>query len=255
MQKNKELDKLNKIYHKLLMAMANHNILQVETSIAAIRELQEGFWENVGTYLDGAQVEVAELRELYTDDQEYTQELLRLLNGKNLPVEINQNVILVGPLELSFKLDEYYLLLSIGRKKQRFSDLEPQKVAKLIEQKYRSINRSFNANTFFKRLLKAYDYINTRMYDCSKPKYGYSVGLKDIYDLFSFSPASADYRLENFLWDLGRLNSIGLTSDTHRFEFGFSRNVKNMLLIKTPSGETMKASTITIYKEVADEQA
>lgn len=254
MQKHKDLDRLHKNYTALLAALKNHNIIQAEASTREILALEDGFWDRINDYLETADPEIEALKALYTDNQQYTQMLLNQLVSRGIPAELSESDIMIGPMEISVNVAEYYLQITMGRKKQRLTDLEPGKVVKLIEKIYRKLNSSFNANSFFKRLLKAYDFANTRMYSTRGVKYGYSVALKDVFDLFTISPAASDYKIENFLWDLGRLCSITTSFDLYRVELGFSRDVRKMYIIKTANGETIKASTLTIHKEASHDQ-
>ncbi len=253
MQKHKDLDKLHKHYSSLLTASKNHNILLGEASAQGILDLEAGFWERVNTYLEAVKTEINGLKELYTDSDDYTARLAELLTARSIPLEREGSSIDIGPINVSANVEDYFIQIKIGRKKQQITDLEPTKVVKLIETLYKRLNSSFNASAFFKRLQKAYDFANTRMYACREPKYGYSVALKDLFDLFALSPAAADYKLENFLWDLGRLYSYGASYDKYRIELGFSRDVRKMYLIRTASGDTIKASTLTIHLIAEDE--
>jgi hypothetical protein len=253
MQKHKDLDRLHKHYSSMLAASKNHNILLGEASAQGILDIEPCFWERVNEYLEGVRSEINGLKELYTDSNAYAAKLAELLTARSIPSEHEGSSIDIGPINVTVNLEDFNLLIKIGRKKQQITDLELSKVVKLVETLYKRLNSTFNASAFFKRLQKAYIFANTRMYSCQEPKYGYSVALKDLFDLFSLSPAAADYKLENFLWDLGRLNSSGSSFDRFRIELGFSRDVRKMYLIRTASGETIKASTLTIHLIAADE--
>ena len=253
MQKHKDLDRLHKYYSSILTASKNHNILNAETAASGILNLEEGFWERVNVYLDNVKSEITELKELYTNSDDYVANLTELLEARSIPVELDGNTIAIGPINIVACIEDFYLQIRIGRKKQQITDLEPNKVVKIIEAIYKRLNSSFNAGAFFKRLQKAYEFANTRMYACREPKYGYSVALKDVFDLFALSPAAVDYKLENFLWDLGRLHSSGSSFDKYKLELGFSRDVRKMYLIRTASGETIKASTLTLHIVAEDE--
>ncbi|MDD2228405.1 MAG: hypothetical protein PHY48_03215 [Candidatus Cloacimonetes bacterium] len=254
MQKLKDLDRLHKSYSTLLVSLKNHNIIQAETSTKEILELQDGFWEKVNTYIESATPEIEDLKNKYNDNQAYADVLMPMLLSRSIPVEIDGTKLLIGPMDIEIHVNEHYLQISMGRKKLRVSNLEPGLVVKLIEKTYRKLNSSFNANSFFKRLLKAYGFVNTRMYSSREVKYGFSVALKELFDLFTLSPAASDYKLENFLWDIGRLTAT-TNFDNYRLELGYSRDVNKMYIIKTASGETIKASTITIHKEVPQDES
>lgn len=249
MQKCKDLDKLHGSYSALLHSFKNHNIESAEQAIKNIGLYEEGFWDRVKDYLAKAEPELESMKEMYLSNCDYAQKLYEIICSRNLPCEISENVLFIGPIEIVVNVSEYHLMLIIGRKKQKISDLEIGKVSKHIETTFRKLNSSFNANAFFKRLLRAYEYANTRMYACRDAKYGYAVSIKDVFDIFTISPTSADYKIENFLWDLGRLIAGEQSFGSYRLELGFSRDVRKMYLIKSSGGETLKVSTITIFTE------
>ncbi|MCB5270429.1 MAG: hypothetical protein LHW56_01135 [Candidatus Cloacimonetes bacterium] len=249
MQKSKELQKLHASYTALLTSFKNHNIETAERSIANIIDLQDGFWDKVNSYLQMANPELEALQGMYVSNESYLQDLKYALIDKGINPDTNENTLLIGPMEVVINVQEYYIQLNMGRKKKRITDLELGKVVKLVEQTYKKLNYSFNVNNFFKRLLRAYEYANSKKYACHDAKFGYAVSLKDIFDLFTIAPGSNDYKIENFLWDLGRLIDTPDSFGPYSIEYGFSRDVKKMYIIKTPSGESMKASTLTIHKE------
>lgn len=250
MQKSKELQKLHASYNALLTSFKNHNIETAEKSITSIIDLQDGFWDKVNSYLEMANPELEALQGMYTSNESYLQELQAALIDKGINPDAKDKSLFIGPMELVINVEEYYIQLNIGRKKKRITDLELGKVVKLLEQTYKKLNYSFNVNSFFKRLLRAYEYANSKKYACHDAKYGYAVSLKDMFDLFTIAPGSNDYKIENFLWDLGRLMNAPDSFEPYSVEYGFSRDVRKMYIIKTPNGESMKASTLTIFKEV-----
>lgn len=254
MQKHKELDRLHKHYGALLTAIKQHNIIKARASMTEIANLEEGFWNSVRDFLGQAEDETQQLQAGYTDSVEYTANLAELLKSRNIQFDYDEkNTIQIGPLTITPNVEEHYLQIKIGRKRQQITTLEPGIVLKHIEKLYRRINSSFNANSFFRRLQKAYEFANTRVFNTRQPKYGFSVPLKDIFDLFTLSPAATDYKLENFLWDLGRLHSKAESIDKYTVELGYSRDEKKMYLIRTAQGDTIPASTLTIHKIAEDE--
>lgn len=249
MLKSKEMQKLHASYTALLNSFKNHNIENAQKSIAAIHALQDGFWDNVNDYLKTAIPELEDLQGQYASNDSYLQDLLTALTDKGINPDVVDNTLLIGPMEIVINVEDYHIQLNIGRKKKRISDLELNKVTKMLEQTYKKLNYSFNVNGFFKRLLRAYGYANAKKYACHETKYGYAVSLKDMFDLFTIAVGSSDYKIENFLWDLGRLIDTPESFAPYSIEYGFSRDVRKMYIIKTPSGDTMKASTLTIHKE------
>lgn len=249
MQKNRELDTLHKNYSALLVALKNHNIFQAGKAIRDIRVAEPGFWERISAYLVDADDELDLLKTRYTDNFAYTKQIQELLISKGIPAEADEASFKVGPIDIAVHVNEYYIQLSMGKKKIRITDLEHGKAVKHIESFYKKLNSSFNSNLFFKRLLKAYEIINQRMYNSKGTSYGFAVSLKEVFELFSLSPAAVDYKIENFLWDIGRLCTQTPQIDVYRIELGSSRDARKMYEIKTALGQTLKASTITLYKE------
>ncbi|MDZ4121305.1 MAG: hypothetical protein U1C33_02705 [Candidatus Cloacimonadaceae bacterium] len=249
MQKCKEFQRLHASYSALLSSFQNHNIETAQKSINNIKALEGIFWPIVDSYLSEVDTELKALQDRYISNEDYLHNLKATLEDKGINPDVAGNTLIIGPVEVQINVDEYHILLVMGRKKQRITDLELNKVTKLLEQTYKKLNYSFNANAFFKRLLRAYEYASSRVYTTKETKYGYAVSLKVMFDIFTIAPSSADYKIENFLWDLGRLISSSEGYDPYRLEYGFSRDVRTMYIIKTASGENMKASTLTIYKE------
>jgi hypothetical protein len=235
-----------------MAAFKNHNIVQGESSVRDIKEMQEGFWDRLADYLSAAGPELDDLKARYTNSEDYAVQLHAQLINKNIAADLDGNRLMIGPMDVLVQLEEYQIMIIIGRKKQRVTNLEIGKVTKLVEQIYRKLNSSFNANSYFKRVLKAYEFANTRMYASREVKYGFSVPLKDVFDLFTISPLAAEYKIENFLWDLGRLYALDTTFDNFRMELGFSRDARKMYIIKTGTGEALRASTLTIHKEAGN---
>ncbi len=164
----------------LLTAIKNHNIISAASAITGIQELQAGFWDKVADYLASAEPELESIKALYTSNAAYAGQLLEILLAKGIPAELSDNYLIIGPLDVAINVEKYGIMLTMGRKKQQITDLEINKVARVIEQYYKKLNSSFNANSFFKRLLKAYEFANTRMYNSKTVKFGYGVALKDI---------------------------------------------------------------------------
>lgn len=253
MQKLKEIDKLHSNYMALLTATKNNNMLKAESSMEAILSLENGFWDSVQEYILKSKQEIAEVKSLYNSNQDYASSLLEILLAKGIPAEQKEAGLFVGPLEVMVNVEEFYIVIAMGRKKMRITDLEINKVARVVEQYFKKLNSSFNANAFFKKLLKAYGFANTRLYSNREVQYGYGVELKEIFELFTLSPTSSDYKIENFLWDIGRLCTTTNQIDIYQIELGCSRDVKKMYQIKTGNGDTLKASTLTIHKETSND--
>jgi len=248
MNRNKEMDKLIKAYNNLLKASKAHNILQCSSSIEYIENQVEIFCQVLKGFTMDAEREIAELRSQHSDGQSFLAGIYEALKARNLPVELNDNSIILGPIEIEAKLDDFVLVLGIGRKKMKISDLEASVVIKSIELLYKKINSSFNASTFLNRLIKGYDYLNKSIYASRTVLYGNAIPLVEVFKLFSLSPASADYKIEQFTWDLGRLLSNSYDHPEYQIEFGFSRNAGRMMIIRDTQGIDHRYSTLTVHK-------
>lgn len=252
MLKNKEIDKFYRSYSSILTGSKNHNIEACESAVKYLEEQENGFWYTVREYVAKAKAEIAGIKQLYPDNVSYANELYQSLLARNLPVEIEEDTVLLGPIVIETNLEQYYILVTIGRKKKKVSDLEISKVVKTIELIYKKINSSFNATAFMNRLFKAYEYLNKSMYASRTVQYGNAVPLEDIFKLFTLSPVSNDYKIENFLWDLGRLTSDIPAHNSFQIELGSSRDIGKMLVIKDASGKTSKYSSLTVYKKTSE---
>lgn len=247
MQKHKDLDKLHSYYSSLLSSLKQHDILKAQASAEGISNLEDGFWERLEQYLTQSQQEIEDLKAAYTDSEGYMSSLVELIEARGIACEHEGSSIQIGPITLTAHIQSYYLQIRIGRKKQQYNVLDPSLVARHVEKIYKRLNNSFNAKSFFKRLQKAYELCSMHSYGSREPKYGYAVALKDIFDLFTISPAASDYKLENFLWDLGRLHNMASAIEQYTIELGYSRDAKKMYLIRTAGGENISASTLTLH--------
>ncbi|MBP7564177.1 MAG: hypothetical protein KA886_10355 [Candidatus Cloacimonetes bacterium] len=247
MQKNKEIDKFFHNYQLFLNASKNHNIESCESAITYLEEQENTFWTNVLSFIENAKNEVDEIKTKYTDLNEYSEKLLSALVSRNIPAELNENKLTIGPLTIEILLEEFKIMLYMGRKKVKISDLELNKVVKFIELYYKKLNSSFNANAFTVRMIKAYEYLNRSIYCSKDTQFGNAVPLEDIFKIFTVSPVSSDYKLENFIWDLGRLISSEFDHPNYQIELGTSRKISRTMIIKDIEGNEHKYSTLTVY--------
>jgi len=249
MQKNKEIDKFYRAYNAFLAASKYHNVEVCAASVKYLEEQEDTFWQNVLGFISDARGEIDSIKGLYSDPEAYLAQLFSSLLAKNLPVEQKEGIITLGPIVIEPRLADFQIIIGIGRKKQKLSELEISRVTRFIEQFYKKINSSFNAGQFVNRLIKAYEYLNKSIYASRLVQYGNAVPLDDIFKVFTVSPASSDYKIENFLWDLGRLISSGFIHPGFQLEFGFSRHEGRMLIIRDADGKDYKYSTLTLYKK------
>lgn len=249
MQKSKDLQKIHSAYASMLNNLKKHNIEGAHKAITVIQSLEANFWQNINAYLTEAEEELKNLKESYSDNSAYLELLKKALEERGLTPDETENSLILGPMEVVANLEEYHLQLVMGRKKTRISDLELSNVTKLLEQRFKKLNSSFNANAYFKRLLKAYEYASSRMYGSKETRYGFAVSLRIIFEIFSIAPGASDYKMENFLWDLGRLITHSDSYGKYRIEYGYSRNVGKMHFIKTSNGDSLKVSTLSIFQE------
>ena len=150
MQKSKEFQKLQSAYNSMLTSFKNHNLEGVEKALQNITAQKDGFWSNMDTYLEAANEELQSLTLQYKDNDEYLKNLKSILEERGLNPDIDDNYLILGPLDLAVNILDKHLMLIMGKKKKRITDLEINKVAKMIEQTFRKLNSRFNANAFFK---------------------------------------------------------------------------------------------------------
>lgn len=249
MQKSKEIGKFYRDYMLLITSSKNHNIKNCIGCIENLEKQENQLWDNLLSFIEEAKSEIEAIKISYTDGSEYASKLYKSLLDKNLPAEFQDDILTIGPINIEIDLEGYLIILSVGRKKKKIYDLELTKATKVIEQFYKRINSSFNVNSFISRLVKAYGFVNKGMYTSRKVQYGNAVPLDDIFKIFTISPSATDYKIENFLWDLGRMSSTQLSNVNYQIELGFSRNIGRTLIIKDINGNINKYSTLTVYKK------
>jgi len=248
MQRNKEIERFTKAYTSFLQASQLHNVERCQSLVKYLEEQEGSFWEEVLSFIKNAHTEIESITATYQDHETYINTLCDLLRQRNLPIDRQEAVLYLGPILIEPKLGDFYIQISLGRMKQRLTELEPNYVVKFIEKYYRKVNSSFNLNSFASKLMKAYDYVNRSMYASRQVQYGNAVSLDELFKIFTVSPSATDYKLENFLWDLGRLIASEYVNPNFQFEFGFSRQVGRMMIIRDADGNEHKYSSITIYK-------
>ncbi|MDW7658344.1 MAG: hypothetical protein SCM11_14340 [Bacillota bacterium] len=163
---------------------------------------------------------------------------------------------MLPPFKLNISLDSYEARLSLGRKNERTSDLNPQRLARWVAVRYKKvIARKFNATAFMKDLVEAYQLANQLKFHEKKMVWGRAVPIKDIYDLLTVkASARQDYPKQFFVFDLGLFKeSATLELNHYRFELGFARNPTKAMTVVDSSGRESHISSLTIYAEEGDD--
>jgi|LSQX01.2.fsa_nt_gb hypothetical protein len=162
---------------------------------------------------------------------------------------------LLPPFNLQINLESFEARLSMGRKNERISDLNPQILAQWVAKRYKTVlGRRFNAGAFMKDLINAYQLATQLKFREKNEKWGVAVPIKDIYDLMTIRAAARrDYPRQFFTFDLGLLKEEAeLQLGRHRFELGFARNPSRAMTIVDSSGRESHISSLTIYLDEGD---
>jgi hypothetical protein len=222
--------------------------------------------EKIGPLVQGLQDKcLAAVEELATlSDQisqqlcseEYVRELEQELRAAGVQFSGSFPSYMLPPFKLNFSLDNYEARLSLGRKNERTSDLNPQRLGKWISVRYKKVlTRRFNAAAFMKDLIEAYRLANQLKYHEAKMVWGRAVPITDIYDLLTVkASARQDYPKQFFVFDLGLFKeAAALELDRYRFELGFARNPSRAMTVVDSSGRESHISSLTIYFEEGDD--
>lgn len=188
--------------------------------------------------------------------EEYVWELEQELRAAGIQISGSFPTYMLPPFKLNFSLENYEARLALGRKNERTSDLNPQRLAKWVSARYKKVlSRKFNAVAFMKDLIEAYRLANQLKYHDTKMVWGRAVPITDIYDLLTVkASARQDYPKQFFVFDLGLFKeSAALELDCHRFELGFARNPTRAMTVVDSSGRESHISSLTIYWEEGDD--
>ncbi|HBP38326.1 MAG TPA: hypothetical protein DD640_06225 [Clostridiales bacterium] len=193
-------------------------------------------------------------RQLRSD--EYIQDFEKELRAAGVQLSGCFPSYMLPPFKLNISLDNYEARLSLGRKNERTSDLNPQQLAKWVSVRYKKvIARKFNAAAFMKDLIEAYQLANQLKYHEKNIVWGRAVPIIELYELLTIkASARQDYPKQFFIFDLGLFKeSAALDLDCYRFELGFARNPSRAMTVVDSSGRESHISSLTIYCKEGDD--
>ena len=221
-----------------------------------IAEKMESLTEELRENWKSLQLEANQVFEeikLKLNSPEFIISLEKAIKDLNVPLTGEFPNYELPPFKLSISLENYEARLSLGRKSERTSSLNPQELAKWVSIRYKKISgRKFNLSAFLKDMLEAYSVSNRLNYREKDAAWGRAVPLNDIYELLTLKQtARQDYPKQFFMYDLGLLKEQATISyGEYRFELGFARSQSKAIVIVDSLGRESRISSLTIYKEV-----
>lgn len=248
-QMNAAVQGLTTSWHVLRQTDKTWNIKNAQTHLEKLTPL-------VTQLQDKYQAAVNELAtlsdqiSLQLKSDEYIQALEQELRSAGVVFSGNFPSYMLPPFKLNVSLEAYEARLSLGRKNERTSDLQPQRLARWIAVRYKKVlARKFNAVSFMKDLIEAYRLANQLNFHGQKMVWGMAVPILDIYDLLTVKATTRqDYPKQFFIFDLGLFKeSASLELDRYRFELGFARNPTKAMTVVDSSGRESHISSLTIY--------
>ncbi len=162
------------------------------------------------------------------------------------PVEGEYPVFQVFPVEIRVDLEHELVLIN----KRTVRALHPEAVATLVEKEWDRLNRErFNAATFAKALMRAYDLLLLEAKDKAGGRQtGASVPLGLLHQTLALRAGASIYGLNQFAFDIYRLRrSPNLIMDGRRMEFGSTRN--RGIVITHPGGQQENLGALEVVYE------
>lgn len=246
------IKKLVRDWHVLKNISKSWNIkdsIQIASKMAL---LTDELKENWSTLQEETNLVLDEIKQSLSS-QEFILSVEKAIKDLGVPLAGEFPNYDLPPFKLSISLENFEARLSLGRKNERTSSLNPQELAKWVSLRYKKISgRKFNLPAFLKDMLEAYSVSNRLNYREKDTAWGRAVPLNDIYELLTLKQTSRqDYPKQFFMYDLGLLKEQSTISyGEYRFELGFARNQSKSILIVDSLGRESRISSLTIYKEV-----
>ncbi|MEI6309040.1 MAG: hypothetical protein WCP58_05305 [bacterium] len=154
------------------------------------------------------------------------------------------------PFKLRVSLAEEQCILSMGRRRESASAMNPASVAAWVAARYHKVTgRPIQVARLCRELRDAYEYANRLHYTGREVLWGNPVPLATLFTLLTLRrEAKRDYPLQLFLYDLGRLKEIyPLELQGYRFEFGFARNQGRSYDLVDSQGRVSHISSLAIH--------
>jgi hypothetical protein len=238
-------------WHVLKNTSKNWDLKDSMVFASGMRSLQEELEGNWNVLQAELMTAFEDIRE-HLKSQEYAVSVEKEIKALNVPICGEFPQYELPPFKLSISLENFEAKLSLGRKSERTSVLNPQELAKWVSARYKKVSgRRFNSTAFMKDLLEAYRVSNCLIYREKDVAWGRAVPLLEIYDLLTLKQTSRqDYPKQFFMFDLGLLKEQSTISlEGFRFELGFARNQSRSIVIVDSLGREDRISSLTVYKE------
>ena len=248
---NASVNSISKSWHVLRQTQMTWNIKGARQNIDKLRLLLDGLadqWQSADNQISAL---ISAIRE-QLESPAYASELEQELKSAGVPISGAFPQYFLPPFKMAVSVDNLEVRLSLGRKSERTSDLNPKQLAAWVAVRYKKvISRKFNAQAFMKDLLEAYQFANRITFLGKEPIWGRAVSLMDLYDIMTVKATSRqDYPKQFFVFDLGLLKeSPTMELDPYRFELGFARHQSRALVVVDSSGRENHFSSLTIYRD------
>ena len=182
-----------------------------------------------------------------TEQTEWWQSFRQAFHAGYPPVEGEFPIFQVFPVEIRVELEHELVLVN----NRTVRTLHPRAVANAVEKELDRLNRErFNAASFVKTLLRAYDLLMAEAKDKSPGRsVGAAVSLRAIYQILSIRTGTSGYSLNQFAFDIYRLRrSSSLSTNGRRLEFGTTRN-RGGILITLPGGQQENLGSLEVLED------
>ncbi len=240
----KMVDRLGKL--KKVGQQANLvNLLELRKQLDDINRLAgevKEFASLIKKQVDGVAVALTE-----RDQIEWWERFRQSFHAGYPPVEGEYPTFQVFPVEI--RVDLEHELIMVNNRIVRV--LHPEAVATQVEKDWDRLNRErFNAASFAKGLLRAYDLLVSEARDKAQGRtVGASVSLKLLHQTLALRAGAAGYPLNQFAFDIYRLRqSPHLVIEGRRMEFGSTRN-RGGIVITHPNGHQENLGSLELVAE------
>lgn len=240
---------LNKNWHSLRQTDKNWNMKSAQNNIDKLVPLfsdLQAQWQETSQRL----ADQIDTIKTHMHTTAYVDELETEMKATGIQFSGDYPQYFLPPFKLVVAVDSLEARLSLGRKNERTSELNPRQLAAWVAVRYKKVlSRRFNAAAFMKDLLEAYKFASRLNYREKEVVWGRAVPIMDIYEMLTIRQTSRqDYPRQFFTFDLGLLKeAASLELDAYRFELGFPRNQSRAIVVVDSSGRESRISSLTIY--------
>ncbi|MDI9470897.1 MAG: hypothetical protein QM296_11950 [Bacillota bacterium] len=257
-----EIDALRRNWQTLRQSLGHWDLKRLEQSRSRIVPIVADLSDNWELFALDAAAEEAQIRATLASP-DYAAALEAALEAAGVPFSGEFPEYMLPPYKLTIQTENGEARLSLGRRSERSSELEPGTLANWVRVRYQRVtSRRFNANALMRDLLDCYRMAFAIQYpeqvreEMQKPadRAGLAVPLQLIYQLLTLRATSRqEYPRQFFLYDLGLLTELPeLVYRDYRFELGFARNLGVTMVIVDSQGREQRYSSLTVHKEATE---